>query len=87
MMPPSLFLREFDQIAEEADGSEVTRFFKPFPLIGRVDVGLDRCAVRCMPGAMSHRLMSVVLPSTSSSEVTIGVGISWVLSNLSAIFH
>lgn len=37
----SLFLREFDRAAADADGAKVTRFFKLFPLIGRGDVGLD----------------------------------------------
>jgi hypothetical protein len=36
-----LFLREFEKAAEEGDGSNVTRFFKLFPLIGREDTGLD----------------------------------------------
>ncbi len=36
-----LFLREFDKAAKEGHGSNVTRFFKLFPLIGRTDVGLD----------------------------------------------
>jgi hypothetical protein len=36
-----LFLREFDKAAATADGPNVTRFFKLFPLIGRNDTGLD----------------------------------------------
>jgi hypothetical protein len=36
-----LFLREFEKAAQGGDGSQVTRFFKLFPLIGRTDVGLD----------------------------------------------
>lgn len=36
-----LFLREFEKAAKEGEGSQVTRFFKLFPLIGRGDVGLD----------------------------------------------
>ena len=36
-----LFLREFDKAAKDGHGSNVTRFFKLFPLIGRTDVGLD----------------------------------------------
>lgn len=36
-----LFLREFEKATKEGDGSQVTRFFKLFPLIGRTDVGLD----------------------------------------------
>ena len=37
----TLFLREFEKAAQEADGARVTRFFKLFPLIGKPDVGLD----------------------------------------------
>lgn len=36
-----LFLREFENAAEQRDGARVTRFFKLFPLIGKPDVGLD----------------------------------------------
>lgn len=37
----TLFVREFEKATKEGDGAKVTRFFKLFPLIGRVDVGLD----------------------------------------------
>ena len=37
----ALFLREFEQAAQEGNGAKVTRFFKLFPLIGKPDVGLD----------------------------------------------
>ncbi|CAK7217766.1 Golgi transport complex subunit 4 [Sporothrix eucalyptigena] len=37
----TLFLREFEQAAQDSDDARVTRFFKLFPLIGRTDVGLD----------------------------------------------
>ncbi len=37
----ALFLREFEKAALEGNGSKVTRFFKLFPLIGRLDDGLD----------------------------------------------
>jgi len=36
-----LFLREFENAAQEGNGTKVTRFFKLFPLIGKSDVGLD----------------------------------------------
>lgn len=36
-----LFLREFENAAQEKNGTKVTRFFKLFPLIGKSDVGLD----------------------------------------------
>ncbi|KAI9762184.1 MAG: hypothetical protein M1840_001455 [Geoglossum simile] len=36
-----LFTREFEKAAKEGDGAKVTRFFKLFPLIGKLDVGLD----------------------------------------------
>lgn len=36
-----LFLREFERAAENEDGGKMTRFFKLFPLIGRMDIGLD----------------------------------------------
>lgn len=36
-----LFLREFEKAAAEGDGVRVTRFFKLFPLIDRMEVGLD----------------------------------------------
>ena len=36
-----LFLREFEKAAADGDGAKVTRFFKLFPLIGKVDTGLD----------------------------------------------
>ena len=36
-----LFLREFEQAAQEGNGGKVTRFFKLFPLIGKPEVGLD----------------------------------------------
>ncbi len=36
-----LFLREFEQAAQEENGGKVTRFFKLFPLIGKPEVGLD----------------------------------------------
>lgn len=36
-----LFLREFEKAAQEGNGAKVTRFFKLFPLIGKLDVGLD----------------------------------------------
>lgn len=36
-----LFLREFEKAAAAGDGAKVTRFFKLFPLIGKVDTGLD----------------------------------------------
>ena len=34
-----LFLRECEHTTETADGEKVTKFFKPFPSIGRTDVG------------------------------------------------
>lgn len=36
-----LFLREFENAAQEGNGTKVTRFFKLFPLIGKSNVGLD----------------------------------------------
>lgn len=36
-----LFIRGFEKAAKDGDGEMVTRFFKLFPLIDRVDVGLD----------------------------------------------
>ncbi|KAI9662504.1 MAG: hypothetical protein M1821_008671 [Bathelium mastoideum] len=37
----ALFLKEFERAAASGDGSKVTRFFKLFPMIGRVDTGLE----------------------------------------------
>ena len=34
-----VFYREFEHVAEAADGEKVTRFFKLFPLISRTNVG------------------------------------------------
>lgn len=37
----ALFLREFEKAVDESSGSNITRFFKLFPLIGRPEVGLN----------------------------------------------
>ena len=37
----ALFLKEFERAAGSGDGGGVTRFFKLFPMIGRVDTGLE----------------------------------------------
>ena len=37
----TLFLKEFEKAAKEANSGKVTRFFKLFPLIGKPEVGLE----------------------------------------------
>ncbi|KAF4552434.1 putative COG4 transport protein [Elsinoe fawcettii] len=49
-----LFLREFEKATKEGDGTNVTRFFKLFPLIGRQEVGLDAYG-RYVCGGVSSR--------------------------------
>jgi hypothetical protein len=53
----ALFLREFEKAAREGDGARVTRFFKLFPLIGRISVGLEAYG-RYVCGGIASRARS-----------------------------
>ena len=50
-----LVLREFELVAEVVDGEKFTRFFKLFPLVGRMDVGLESYECYVQPLDKSFR--------------------------------
>lgn len=54
-----LFLREFENAAQEGNGTKVTRFFKLFPLIGKSDVGLDVYGRYVCQGVASRARMNL----------------------------
>lgn len=77
-----LFLRDFEKAAREGDGTQVTRFFKLFPLIGRGDVGLDAYGRYVCTGIASRARSNLNTASASTKGQSQGTIYATALTRL-----
>ncbi|GAM86523.1 hypothetical protein ANO11243_045370 [Dothideomycetidae sp. 11243] len=80
----ALFLREFEKAIKEGDGTNVTRFFKLFPLIGRESVGLDAYG-RYVCGGVSSRARGNLSTNTKKEGMFYALNLTKLFEHIAQI--